>query len=114
MTQSILAQFQAYGVNDTDLLDRMLERGDDWLDHTMQLLAQCEHLDIIHGNYTEWCEHALEGAYDWIASMHEDDASVESSASTVSSSEVFDESTEELLLQKLLSEEEEESHISEV
>lgn len=100
---SILAQFQEHGVNDVDLLDRMLERGDDWLDHTMQLLEQCEHLDIIHGNYTEWCEHALEGAYDWIASMHEDDDS-----SATPTADVFDESTEQLFLQKLLSEAEEE------
>src|SRR5579884_917197 len=33
LAQSILAQFQTNGVEDLDLLDRMLERGDDWLDH---------------------------------------------------------------------------------
>src|SRR5690242_19724672 len=47
VAQATLAQFQANGVNDLDLLDRMLERGDDWLDHTMHLLEQCERLDII-------------------------------------------------------------------
>ncbi len=115
IAQTILAQFQTNGVNDLDLLDRMLERGDDWLGHTMQLLEQCERLDIIHGNYTEWCEHALEGAYDWIGSMsEEDDTSVEATESTLSSSEVFDESTEQLLLQKLLSEEEEATQPSDV
>jgi hypothetical protein len=115
IAQTILAQFQINGVNDLDLLDRMLVRGDDWLDHTMQLLEQCERLDIIHGNYTEWCEHALEGAYDWIDSMSEDDnTSVDSTESTPSSSEVFDESTEQLLLQKLLSEEEEVTQPSDI
>lgn len=106
LAQSILAQFQTNGVDDLDLLDQMLERGDDWLDHTMQLLEQCERLDIIHGNYTEWCEHALEGAYDWIGSMSEDDETAvgESEVTQSSSAEIFDESTEQLLLQKLLSE----------
>jgi hypothetical protein len=106
---AILSQFQSNGVNDLDLLDRMLEHGDDWLDHTLRLLEQCEHLDIIHGNYTEWCEHALEGAYDWIGSMsEEDDTSVASTEAVLSSPEdAFDESTEQLFLQKLLSEEEE-------
>ncbi|MBO0790199.1 MAG: hypothetical protein J2P36_04540, partial [Ktedonobacteraceae bacterium] len=66
---SILAQFQANDVNDIDLLDRMLERGDTWLDHTQQLLERCEQLDMIQGSYTEWCENALEGAYDWIETM---------------------------------------------
>lgn len=105
IAQAVLAQLQAHDVNDIDLLDQMLERGDGWLDHTIQLLEQCEHLDLIHGNYTEWCMHALEGAYDWIGSMHESEATdgPEESAAT----EVFDESTELLLLQKLLSDEEE-------
>jgi hypothetical protein len=105
IAQSILDQFQTNGVDDLDLLDRMLERGDDWLEHIMQLLEQCERLDIIHGNYTEWCEHALEGAYDWIGSMSEDDTAGEDREATPSTpAEVFDESTEQLLLQKLLSE----------
>src|SRR5579883_248855 len=64
-----LAQLRAFGVEDIDLLDRMLERGEEWLDHTMQLLVRCQELSVIHGNYTEWCEHALEGAYEWIASI---------------------------------------------
>jgi hypothetical protein len=106
IAQAVLAQLQSHDVNDSDLLDQMLERGDDWLDHTMQLLEQCEHLDIIHGNYTEWCMHALEGAYDWIGSMHESEAADESEE-PAATAEVFDESTEQLLLQKLLSDEEE-------
>ncbi|GHO95567.1 hypothetical protein KSF_056150 [Reticulibacter mediterranei] len=106
IAQAVLAQLQSHDVNDNDLLDQMLERGDDWLDHTMQLLEQCEHLDIIHGNYTEWCMHALEGAYDWIGSMHESEATDEPEE-PATTAEVFDESTEQLLLQKLLSDEEE-------
>ncbi len=106
IAQAVLAQLQAHDVGDLDLLDQMLQRGDDWLDHTMQLLEQCEQLDIIHGNYTEWCIHALEGAYDWIGSMHEHDTA-EEPEEPAATTEVFDESTEQLLLQKLLSDEEE-------
>lgn len=71
---STLAQLRASGVEDVDLLDRMLERGEEWLDHTMELLERCEDLNVIRGNYTQWCEHALEGAYEWMGSM--DDASL--------------------------------------
>src|SRR2546422_325718 len=62
-----LAQLQSHGVTDIDLLDDMLARGETWLDQTMQRLAYCEQFDFIRSNnYTQWCEHALEGAYDWI------------------------------------------------
>jgi hypothetical protein len=64
-----LSQFRAVGVDDIDLLDRMLERGDEWLDHTLQLFERCERLDMLQGDTTAWCTHALEGAYDWIESM---------------------------------------------
>ncbi len=64
-----LVQLQAYGVEDIDLLDRMLERGDEWLDHCLQLLQRCEQLDLIGGDYTQWCEHAMEGAYEWMDSI---------------------------------------------
>src|SRR5438270_671850 len=70
---STLARLQSNGVTDLDLLDRMLARGEAWLDSTMQHLDYCEQFDFIRGNYTEWCEHALEGAYDWIDSMQEPD-----------------------------------------
>jgi hypothetical protein len=40
----------------------------------MQLLERCEELNVIRGNYTQWCEHALDGAYEWMDSM--DDASL--------------------------------------
>ncbi|GCF07055.1 hypothetical protein [Dictyobacter arantiisoli] len=67
-----LAQFRACGVDDVEILDRMLARGETWLDHTAQLLQRCEGLDLIGGDYTQWCIHALEGAYEWMDSM--DDA----------------------------------------
>ena len=94
-----LAQFQASGVNDVDLLDRMLERGEDWLDHTIQLLKHCEELDVIGSNYTQWCENALEGAYEWIESMNEREAA------PVNAQAKADTATEEQLLEKLMSEE---------
>lgn len=114
---SILAQFQANGVHDVDLLDRMLEQGDTWLDRTQQLLERCEALDVIQGDYAQWCENALEGAYDWITTMD----SAESGSATVDDSlsadsgppaepaaaEHFPTTTEEQLLQKLMSEEDE-------
>jgi hypothetical protein len=96
-----LAQFQASGVNDVDLLDRMLERGEDWLDHTIQLLKHCEELDVIGSNYTRWCENALEGAYEWIESMNER----ESAATPVDTQPRADAATEQQLLEKLMSEE---------
>lgn len=119
-----LAQLQASGVNDIDLLDRMLERGEEWLDATMQLLVRCEELDLIHGDYTQWCEHALEGAYNWIASMSENAtdstafATAEASAAPEASvdpasmprariTRPLSQITEELLLQKLMSDEDE-------
>ncbi len=97
-----LAQFQATGVNDTDLLDRMLKRGEDWLDHTIQLLRHCEELDVIGGNYTQWCENALEGAYEWIESMN-DSANETAPGDAQPKADI---ATEEQLLQKLLSEDE--------
>jgi hypothetical protein len=97
-----LARLQANGVDDLDLLDRMLEQGEEWLDLIMQRLDYCEQLDFIHDNYTQWCEHALEGAYDWIDSMR--DAEVDTSPPPEVASDI--EATEELLLRKLTSEEE--------
>ena len=106
-----LAQIQARGINDRDLLDRMLARGEDWLDYIMQVLRHCEELDVIGGDYTQWCEHALEGAYDWIASMNgiENGARVAPESSTLIDNQAtdLDAATEEQLLQKLMSEGEE-------
>ena len=69
-----LARLQAHGVSDITVLDRMLERGEEWLNRTMQRLEYCEKIDVISDGYTKWCEHALEGAYDWIDSMQEQEA----------------------------------------
>lgn len=112
-----LARLQANGVNDSDLLDRLLERGEAWLDRTMQHLAYCEKFDFIRDNYTDWCEHALEGAYDWIDSAAEtqvENYSVltpdeHSTTGTPSDTSVDThvQATEEMLLQKLMSDEEE-------
>jgi len=99
-----IARLQASGVNDINLLDRMLERGEDWLDRTMQRLDYCEQLDFIIDDYTQWCQNALDGAYDWIDSMREDGTS---SPTEVPMDDTSTEATEELLLQKLTSEEEE-------
>src|ERR1700730_8525770 len=40
-----LARLQSNGVNDIDLLDSMLARGEAWLDATMQRLDYCESLN---------------------------------------------------------------------
>lgn len=106
-----LARLQANGVQDSDLLNRMLERGEEWLDHTMQRLDYCEQLGFIRSDYIQWCEHALEGAYDWIDSLRE---SIDADAAVSSGPQIatgdFDaiatETTEELLLRKLTSDEE--------
>ncbi len=108
-----LARLQANGVNDIDLIDRMLERGEDWLDLTMQRLDYCEQLDFIHDNYAQWCEYALEGAYDWIDSIrnaYDDTMPRPAVRSDVDAASV--DGTEELLLQKLTDEEKEEETLS--
>lgn len=118
---SIIARLQSNGVTDLNLLDRMLDRGEAWLNSAMRHLDYCEQFDFIRGNYAEWCEHALEGAYDWIDSMQEFDvadvanndkiptASMTGSTSTGIASprpgEPLNEATEEIFLQKLMSEE---------
>jgi hypothetical protein len=67
-----LARLQSNGVIDIALLDTMLERGEAWLDQTMQHLNYCEQFDdFISDDYTQWCQRALEGAFDWIDSMRE-------------------------------------------
>ncbi|GLV59391.1 hypothetical protein KDH_62180 [Dictyobacter sp. S3.2.2.5] len=114
---SAIAQLRFHGVDDVDLLDRMLDRGEEWLDNTMQLLARCEALNVIRGNYAQWCEHALEGAYEWMWSMNdaslstyfdvEQPAAPQSQETTSAASDSAD-VTEAQLLQKLMSEEGEE------
>src|SRR5205823_7852170 len=52
-----LVRLQANGVSDIDLLDRMLEQGELWLDRNMQRLDYCEQLDdFISDDYTQWCK----------------------------------------------------------
>lgn len=112
---AVLVRLQSNGVNDIDLLDRMLERGEEWLDTTLQLLVQCERLGMIHGDYTQWCEHALDDAYNWLASMQADDfADTPHAATTPASAQDEDTShqeviTEEMILQKLMSDGDEET-----
>ncbi|GAC1454541.1 MAG: hypothetical protein PVSMB2_03950 [Ktedonobacteraceae bacterium] len=102
-----LTRLQSYGVDDVDLLDSMLERGDTWLDHTLQLLEQCERLDVIHDNYTEWCRHALEDAYDWLDSMHNNEVSQDMPPIQEQATQAtVDDNTEALLIQRLMSEDE--------
>jgi hypothetical protein len=115
-----LSQFRAAGVDDIDLLDHMLERGDEWLDHTLQLFEYCERLDMLQGNTTEWCIHALEGAYDWIESMgdinEKDDSDDTSSATSTDQSlaevEPLPATTEADFLQKLMSEDGENEEVA--
>jgi hypothetical protein len=107
---AVLAQLQANHVTDIDVLEKMLEQGDAWLDHTMQLLKKCEQLDLIGGDYTQWCEHALEGAYEWIASMNDNEipttSTPEEHTDTTPTDMMNDtvEITEDLMLLKLMSE----------
>lgn len=102
-----LTRLQSNGVEDVDLLDVMLERGDTWLDHTLQQLEQCEKLDLIHDNYTEWCRLALDGAYDWLDSMNETQGAAEQQPhEAAQQEEVRNDATESLLLEKLMSEDE--------
>ena len=100
-----LARLQSNGVSDIDLLDRMLQQGELWLDRTMQRLEYFEQLDdFISENYTHWCQLALEGAYDWIDSML-DSNSASSSPVVDSEEEAQTGTTEEVFLQKLSSDE---------
>ncbi len=61
-----MRRLQSNRVNDVDLLDRLVERGEDWLVLTMQRLDYFERAGLSPNDYPAWCEHALSGAYDWI------------------------------------------------
>jgi hypothetical protein len=106
-----LARLQSNGVSDVDLLDRMLERGESWLDRTMQRLDYFEQLDdFISDDYTQWCQHALEGAYDWIDSMLDGNSTSPPTIATTTAAtkeEELIEATEELFLQKISNDEDE-------
>jgi hypothetical protein len=102
-----LARLQSNGVSDIDLLDRMLEQGELWLDRTMQRLDYLEQLDdFIRDDYTQWCQHALEGAYDWIDSVLDGNPTSLPLAAAIEEEELT-EATEELFLQKISNDEDE-------
>jgi hypothetical protein len=61
-----IERLQRSGVTSVDLLDRMVEQGDDWLKVTMSRLDHFEQTGLAPKDYSGWCEHALGGAYDWI------------------------------------------------
>lgn len=63
---SAIERLQRSGVTGVDLLDRMVEQGEDWLMLTMRRLDHFEHTGLAPKDYSTWCEHALSGAYDWI------------------------------------------------
>jgi hypothetical protein len=106
-----LARLQSNGVSDVDLLDRMLERGESWLDRTMQRLDYLEQLDdFISDDYTQWCHHALEGAYDWIDSVL-DGNTPSLSPAAATGEEALTEATEELFLQKISNDETEDESV---
>src|SRR5258705_7589695 len=61
-----IERLQRSGVTGMDLLDRMVEQGEDWLMVTMRRLDHFERTGLAPKDYSTWCEHALGGAYDWI------------------------------------------------
>src|SRR5262252_9383577 len=63
---SAIERLQRNGVTGVDLLDRMVEQGEDWLVVTMRRLDHFEKTGLAPKDYSTWCEHALGGAYDWI------------------------------------------------
>jgi hypothetical protein len=105
---TVLARLRSLGVNEVDLLDRLLDRGEDWLDLMMQRLDYCEQVeDFIQGDYAQWCINSLDGAYDWIDSLRgslEEETKV--SATEPSSYAEDIQATEEFLRQKFSIEDE--------
>jgi hypothetical protein len=63
---SAIERLQRSGVTGVDLLDRMVEQGEDWLMLSMHRLDHFERTGLAPKDYSTWCEHALSGAYDWI------------------------------------------------
>ncbi len=61
-----IERLQRDGVTNVDLLDRMVDQGEDWLTLTMRRLDHFERTGLSPKDYSTWCEHALSGAYDWI------------------------------------------------
>ncbi len=106
MSMAALARLEAGNVSDLDLLDQLLDQGDSWLDLCMQRLNYCEQHHLINDeDYTRWCQHALEGAYDWIDTMRESEELTQSEEVEIEP-EVSEAPTieEEQLLRRLASE----------
>ncbi len=61
-----MRRLQSNSVNEIDLLDRLMEKGEEWLVLTMHRLDYFERAGLAPHDYPGWCEHALGGAYDWI------------------------------------------------
>jgi hypothetical protein len=61
-----IERLQRDGVTSVELLDRMVEQGEEWLMLTMRRLDHFETTGLSPKDYSTWCEHALSGAYDWI------------------------------------------------
>src|SRR5258708_993346 len=99
---AVLVRLQSNGVSNVELLDQMLERGEDWLDRMMQRLDYCEQVeDFIQGDYTQWCMKSLEGAYDWIDTLLGSTKEAQAPLQPDETGEAGLEATEELLLQNL-------------
>src|SRR5262249_11674040 len=64
--QEAIERLKRSGVSGMDLLDRMVEQGEDWMMLTMRRLDHFERTGLAPKDYSTWCEHALGGAYDWI------------------------------------------------
>ena len=77
-----IERLQRSGVTGMDLLDRMVEQGEDWLMVTMRRLDHFERTGLAPKDYSTWCEHALGGAYDWIDHERLGNASPTSGSST--------------------------------
>ncbi len=108
MALASIARLQSNGVSDIDLIDQMLERGEDWLDTTMQHLDYFEQFEnFLSDDYTQWCRRALEGAFEWMDSMLTAGAVSPSAVADAHGETAYSEDageTEAMLLQKLASE----------
>ncbi|GER83210.1 hypothetical protein KTAU_18470 [Thermogemmatispora aurantia] len=110
---NLLTALREWGVSDVVLLDRLCERGEEWLQAMFHRLDTCRQLGLFDGDYTRWCEHALEGAYDWLDSIEEGTlpaaemlAPAESAALAACEEDgTEDELTEDEFLRRLLREE---------
>ncbi len=116
MVQADIALLETRGVIDIDLLDRMVGRGEIWLNRTIDQLQHCEKLNMIGESYEAWCEHALEGAYEWISTMEENvpaDENTQTGDRDEDKHENYDTGAsliEDAFLKKLMSEENEASN----